>query len=286
LIRAGAFDEFDDNRAGHLAELPTVLKVAEQHGKNAQTGQNDLFGLAVNAEDLEDVDAYNTVVEPWSENERLNAEKLTLGLFLTGHPINQYEAELKQFTHGTIESLLANVERSKSRKMEAKIAGLVVEVRTRQTKNGKTMGFATIDDRTGRLEIAAFGDVYEKYRSVFTRDSLLIAEGALGIDDYLGTLRLTVEKLYSMEQAREVYARSIQLAWNAAEREDPGFIIRLTAALEPFKGGTCPVGISYASTLAKANLQLGDEWRVHPTDELVTRLRALLGSGAVEVRYR
>ena len=165
------------------------------------------------------LDAYATVVEPWSENERLAAEKLMLGLFLTGHPINQYEAELRQFTHGTIESLLANVERSKSRKMEARTAGLVVEVRTRQTKNGKTMGFATIDDRTGRLEIAAFGDVYEKYRGIFTRDSLLIAEGALGIDDYLGTLRLTVEKLYSMEQAREVFARSIQLVWNAADNE-------------------------------------------------------------------
>ncbi|MFI3186878.1 MAG: DNA polymerase III subunit alpha [Methylococcaceae bacterium] len=286
LIRAGAFDEFDDNRAGHLAELPTVLKVAEQHGKMAKTGQNDLFGLAVNAEDLEDVHAYSTVVEPWSENERLNAEKLTLGLFLTGHPINQYEAELRQFTNGTIESLLATVERTKARKMEARTAGLVVEVRTRQTKNGKTMGFATIDDRTGRLEIATFGDVYEKYRSVFTRDSLLIAEGALGIDDYLGTLRLTVEKLYSMEQAREVFARSVQLDWNAAEHEAPGFVARLMAVLEPFKGGGCPVGISYTSGVAKANLLLGDEWRIHPTDELVARLKTLLGSEAVEVRYR
>ena len=286
LIRAGAFDEFDDNRAGHLAELPTVLKVAEQHGKMAKTGQNDLFGLAVNAEDLEDVHAYSTVVEPWSENERLNAEKLTLGLFLTGHPINQYEAELRQFTNGTIESLLATVERTKARKMEARTAGLVVEVRTRQTKNGKTMGFATIDDRTGRLEIATFGDVYEKYRSVFTRDSLLIAEGALGIDDYLGTLRLTVEKLYSMEQAREVFARSVQLVWNAAEHDAPGFVARLMAVLEPFKGGGCPVGISYTSGVAKANLLLGDEWRIHPTDELVARLKTLLGSEAVEVRYR
>ncbi|MDI1276330.1 DNA polymerase III subunit alpha [Methylobacter sp.] len=288
LIRAGAFDEFDDNRAGHLAELPTVLKVAEQHGKNAQTGQNDLFGLAVNAENIDDAHAYATVVEPWSENERLAAEKLVLGLFLTGHPINQYEAELRQFTNGTIESLLANVERSKSRKMEARTAGLVVEVRTRQTKNGKIMGFATIDDRTGRLEIAAFGEVYDKYRSIFTRDSLLIAEGALGVDDYLGTLRLTVEKLYSMEQAREVYARSIQLVWNAAdnESEDHDFVTKLIAVLEPFKGGGCPVGISYTSKVAKASLQLGDEWRVQPTDELVARLRALLGSEAVEVKYR
>jgi len=284
LIRAGAFDEFDDNRAGHLAELPTILKVAEQHGKNAQTGQNDLFGLAVNAENVDDAHAYSTVVEPWSENERLNAEKLVLGLFLTGHPINQYEAELRQFTNGTIESLLANVERSKSRKMEARTAGLVVEVRTRQTKNGKTMGFATIDDRTGRLEIAAFGEIYEKYRGIFSRDSLLIAEGALGIDDYLGTLRLTVEKLYSMEQAREAFARSIQLVWNALDGDD--FVTKLIAVLEPFKGGGCPVGISYTSKVAKAGLQLGDEWRVHPTDELVARLRALLGSEAVEVRYR
>ena len=70
LIRAGAFDEFDDNRAGHLAELSTVLRVAEQHGKMAQTGQNDLFGLMVNAEDsAEDNEAYTTVVEPWSEQD-------------------------------------------------------------------------------------------------------------------------------------------------------------------------------------------------------------------------
>lgn len=288
LIRAGAFDEFDDNRAGHLAELPTVLRVAEQHGKMAQTGQNDLFGLAVNVDQADDEEAYATVVEPWSENERLAAEKLVLGLFLTGHPINQYESELRQFTNGTLASLKDTVERSKSRKMEAKIAGLVVEVRTRQAKNGKIMAFATLDDRTDRLEIAAFGEIYEKYRSIFTRDSLLVAEGSLGVDDYLGTLRLTVEKLYNIEQAREVNARSIQLVWNATGNrlEDQGFITRLSSALEPFKGGNCPLGIAYASPVAKANLLLGDAWRVHPTDELVARLRALPGGGAVEVKYR
>jgi DNA polymerase-3 subunit alpha len=286
LIRAGVFDEFDDNRAGHLAELPTALKVAEQHGKMAQTGQDDLFGLAVNADAADDADAYATVVDPWTENERLAAEKQVLGLFLTGHPINQYETELRQFTHGTIESLLDSVERSRG-KMEARTAGLIVEVRTRQTKSGKTMGFATIDDRTGRLEVAAFGDIYEKYRGIFSRDSLVIAEGALAIDDYLGTLRLTVEKLYSMEQAREAFARSIQLAWNAPDGDASNdFVTKLTAVLEPFKGGSCPVGISYTSNVAKANLQLGDDWRVHPTDELVARLGSLLGNGAVEIRYR
>jgi DNA polymerase-3 subunit alpha len=287
LIRAGAFDEFDTNRAGHLAELPTVLKVAEQHGKMARTGQNDLFGLAVNTDDADLPQAYATAVEPWSENERLAAEKLTLGLFLTGHPINQYEAELKQFTNGNIAALLATVERSRGN-LTARVAGLVVEVRTRQTKQGKTMGFATLDDRTGRLECAAFGDIYDKYQGIFTRDRLLIAEGALTVDYYSGALRLTVDTLYDMDQAREAFARSVQLIWIHATLElDAGTVIaRLKDVLEAFRGGSCPVKIHYTSASVKANLQLGDEWRVHPTDELIAQLKVLFGADAVEAQYK
>ncbi len=285
LIRAGAFDEFDINRAAHLAELPTALRVAEQHGKMAQTGQNDLFSLPSsdsetdNNGDAKDTGTYSTVVEPWADNERLAAEKLTLGLFLTGHPIDQYEPELKHFTHGKIASL--QVSRGT---MEARIAGLVVEVRTRQTKNGKTMGFATLDDKTGRLECAAFGEVYEKYRGIFTRDSLLIAEGALAIDNFSGALRLTVEKLYDIDQARESFARGINLSLNLPESVN--ILEKLSDALNPFKGGSCPVSINYTSTQARATIQLGDEWRIHPTDELITRLKSLFGPTAVEVRYK
>jgi DNA polymerase III subunit alpha len=288
LSRAGAFDVFDPNRAGHLAELPTIVKVAEQHGKMAETGQDDLFGLAAHAEDdVDDAETYTTAVEPWSESERLAGEKLTLGLYLTGHPISQYEAEIKQFTNGTIAHLLSEVERSKG-KMEARVAGLVVEIRTRQTKQGKTMGFATIDDRTGRLEIAAFGDKYDTYRSIFSKDSLLIAEGALAIDDFSGNLRLNVETLYSMEQAREQFARGLQLSWvvDGQVPESQTFISELQTALQPFKGGACPVGISYTSPLASASMQLGDNWRVHPTEELISRLKRLSGVMGVEVKYR
>jgi DNA polymerase III subunit alpha len=288
LCRAGAFDVFDANRAAHLAELPTIVKVAEQHGKMAETGQDDLFGLTADAEELaDDAGSYTTVAEPWSEQERLASEKLTLGLYLTGHPIAQYEPEIRQFTSGTIANLQVEVERSKG-KMEARVAGLVVEMRTRQTKQGKTMGFATIDDRTGRLEIAAFGDKYENYRGIFSRDNLLVAEGALAIDDFSGNLRLTVENLHSMEQARESFARGLQISWavGAQAPESPAFIPELQAALQPFKGGTCPVGISYTSPAASTGIQLGDNWRVHPTDELLARLKRLPGVMGVEVKYR
>jgi DNA polymerase III subunit alpha len=289
LCRAGAFDVFDLNRAGHLAELPTIVRVAEQHGKMAETGQDDLFGLSASSghdNSNDDSEFYTTSAEPWSDQERLAGEKLTLGLYLTGHPIGQFEAEIRQFTSGTIAQLLSDVERSKGR-MEARVAGLVVEIRTRQTKQGKIMGFVTLDDRTGRLEIAMFGDKYETFRSNISKDALLVAEGALAIDDFSGNLRLSVESLFSMEQAREQFSRSLQLSWavNGQTQESNAFIPELQSALQPFKGGNCPVAIHYATLKASANLRLGEEWRVHPTDELLARLRRLPGGVGVEIKY-
>ena len=287
LVRAGAFDEFDPNRASHLAELPTALEIAEQHGKMEKTGQNDLFSLT--GEETESTDtskestAYTQTVEPWSDKERLAAEKLTLGLFLTGHPIDQYEPEIKYFTHSKIGAL--QVGRGK---MEARVAGMVIEIRTRQNKNGKTMGFATLDDKSGRLECAVFGETYDQYRDIFVRDNLIVAEGALALDNFSGALRLTVEKLYTMDQARENFARALHLKWDTSDSTEDSarFIEKLTEVLTPFKGGGCPVSLTYTSKEAKGDVQLGDAWRVKPTDELITKLKWLLGTNAVEIRYK
>ena len=110
----------------------------------------------------------------------------------------------------------------------------------------------------------------------------------MGVDNFSGGLRLTVEKLYDMDQARESFSRGLKLTWNAAEdpQESTAYIEKLSAVLAPFKGGSCPVSIHYTSPYARTALQLGDEWRIHPTDELILRLKSLLGATAVEVRYR
>jgi len=286
LIRAGALDSIDPNRAAHLAELTTALRVAEQHGKMALAGQNDLFGLAVQVEVSDcEAEAYSTVVEPWTEKEKLEAEKQTLGLFLTGHPIAEYLPELKHITHGSLASLEVDAGRSRG-KMEGRVAGLVVEMRTRQTKQGKMMGFATLDDRTGRLEVAAFSGIFDKYRNLLAKDTLLVAEGSLAMDDFTNSLRMTAEKLYSMEQAREMFARAIVLNWDCRQwSAERSFVDALMETLKPFCGGLCPISVEFAKSDAKASLQLGDDWRVYPADELLTRLRRLLSVEAVQVRY-
>jgi DNA polymerase-3 subunit alpha len=287
LIRAGALDSIDPNRAAHMAELTTALRVAEQHGKMALAGQNDLFGLsAETASDDGETEAYSTTVEPWTEKEKLEAEKQTLGLFLSGHPIAEYLPELKHITYGTLGSLEIDAGRARG-KMEARVAGLIVDMRTRQTKQGKMMGFATLDDRTGRLEVAAFSGIYDKYRNLLTKDTILVAEGSLAIDDFSNSLRMTAEKLYSMEEARELFSRGIVLNWDSNNWNSPtAFVAGLQQILEPYRGGQCPVSIEYVAEGAKASLQLGDDWRVKPGDELLIRLRRFLTADAVTVRYK
>ena len=289
LIKAGTFDVFDENRAGHFAELPIALRVAEQHSKMASTGQNDMFGFVMPsaAETHEGDESYSTNAEVWTDRERLEAEKQTLGLYLTGHPIGQYEEELKNITHGRIATLLSEAERARGR-MEARVAGLVIEIRTRQTKQGKNMGFAVLDDRTGRLEIAAFSNTYEQYRDIFVKDELLIAEGALNIDDFTGTLRLTAEKMYNIEQARAAFARCLTFEWHCRDEsiDTQVFVSTLHEILNPFKNGDCPVVIQYFSKEATTKLQLGEQWRVRVSDELILRLQRCSYIKAVEVKYK
>ncbi|POZ49989.1 DNA polymerase III subunit alpha [Methylovulum psychrotolerans] len=284
LVKAGAFDEFNPCRASHFAELPTALRVAEQHGKMALTGQNDLFGLAVNAEATDATETYTTPVEPWSEKAKLDAEKAILGLYLSGHPIDQYAVELRQFTNGTLAGVQETAERSRG-PLTVRIAGLVVDLRVRQTKSGKTIVSVMLDDRTARLECTLFGEVYDRYREVVLRDTLLVVEGALSMDSYANALRMTVEKALDIGQARSAFARSLQVYWTA-EGDDPVTVTKLLTVLQDFKGGQCPVEVNYQSPVAKAVLRLGDDWRVSAGDELVTKLRAVFGQDKVEVKYR
>jgi len=289
LIRGGAFDVFNDNRASHMAELPTAIKVAERHVKMAEVGQNDLFGLAVNAETSEDeVKDYSANVPPWSEKERLAFEKLALGLFLTGHPIDECSAELQNITHGSIAHILASVEGSRG-KSDTRLAGLLIGIRTRQDRKGRMMGFATLDDKSARVDVAIYSETFETYKDLLKGDEVLIVEGSARMDGYSGMLSITADKLLSMEQARENFARCLMLDWDSVHSVERGhdFVHKLQEIMQPFSGGQCMVVANYLASSAKASVQLGDAWRVHPTDELITRLQKLIGrDDAVNIKYR
>ncbi|MFP5505079.1 MAG: DNA polymerase III subunit alpha, partial [Gammaproteobacteria bacterium] len=283
LIRAGACDSLGENRATLMAQLPTALKLAEQSERDAGAGQVDLFGNAIEAE----VAPVETVSLPeWDEELRLQGEKETLGLYLTGHPICRYEAELARITSGRLATLIGNGDAPTSRGNERQVvvAGLVIALRVRQTRRG-SMAFVTLDDRSARVEMRVFSDVFEHHRNLIAKDRVLVVEGMLGYDDYTGGQQLTADKLYDIGQAREIFARRVVIDVDAAKAGN-GFMQSLADTLRPFREGKCPVWISYRNRTASAQVALGREWSVRPADELIHRLHELAGEGHVQVEYR
>ncbi len=288
LIRAGAMDSFGETRATVMAQLPDAIKAAEQHTRNADAGMFDLFGAELPGGGA--APAESVQLPEWDEEQRLTGEKETLGLYLTGHPIDRYEEELSRVISGRIAELTAGGGEAWTpgtrggQERSVVVAGLVVAIRMVNTRRGGRMAILTLDDRTGRVEATLFPEAYDRYRNLVARDKVLVVKGTLGLDDYTGGYRLSPEDLYSVDQAREHFAKRLVIAVDDRKGAN-GFVHSLAELLTPFKEGHCPVWIRYQADAARAQLPLGEGWRVHPTDELLHRLRELAGQQHVEVIY-
>jgi DNA polymerase III subunit alpha len=278
LVRAGALDALGPTRASLMATLPLALQVAEQHLRDRTAGQEDLFGGVTSpAEAGRRADTFVDTCE-WDEAERLAAEKETLGLYLTGHPITRYETELTQFVTARLAELRPDAQQT------AVVAGLMVGLRTMSARRGGRLAFVVLDDRTARLEVSVFPEVFQRYRDLLVKDKLLIVEGSVVTDEYTGGYRMTAERLYDVDQAREAYAKQLIIALDG-RRTVNGFTQKLGQTLAPFRDGACPVCIEYRNQRAEARLTLSADWRIRPTEELLRRLGDLAGPGQVRLVY-
>ncbi|MFO7910182.1 MAG: DNA polymerase III subunit alpha, partial [Halomonas sp.] len=279
LIRSGALDNLGPNRAVLAAAVEDALKAAAQNHTNQNLGMLDMFGDAFEAAEDNDVYAEYRQVREWTDRERLAGEKDTLGLYLTGHPIDEYERELKRFVSTRIVDLSASRE-------PQRVAGLVVGVRTMKSKRGDTMAFVTLDDRTGRIEASLFGELFDQVRSQIESDQVLIVEGDVSNDDFSGGLKLRVRDVTPMVTARVRYGASVDIALNA-ERINGRLVETLRSCLTPYCDPTgLPVRLHYRHPEASAWLQLDDNWHVAPSDDLLLALRDVEGQAGVQLRYR
>jgi len=285
LTRAGCFDCLGLTRATAMAQLPMAVQAADQALRDVAVGQDDLFGLAP-AEETVPADA--PVLPEWEEAERLAQEKEVLGLYLTGHPVTQYEAELGKLVSGRFGSLAANgsepVPRRRKGGRPVTVAGLVVALRTRNTQSGGRMAFLTLDDRTGRIECAVYPEVFKQYRHLLVKDSLLVVNGTLDYDEFLGGYKVTAEKVLDIDEARMAAARRVFLQVDGVAG-GADMVAGLEQVLEPFRGGDCPVLVDYRAGSARALLTFGEQWRVRPSDDLLRRLRGLQGVAEARIEY-
>ncbi|HRX90024.1 MAG TPA: DNA polymerase III subunit alpha [Steroidobacteraceae bacterium] len=298
LIKAGSFDGLAINRATLMHRLPAALALGEQNTRAVAAGQVDLFGLAAPQAAPDAVRVTAPDQPDWTEAVRLAGERETLGLYLTGHPVDRFANELRRFASSRIADLVSDrpVASADSgpgffRGKPATVAGLVHEVRRRGTRVA-----ILLDDKSGQLEVAFFEDVYQQFKDLIVKDALLLIEGQLRFDEFIDAWRLQGRKVTELERLREREARRILLRWPAtdsggsanpasAAAADGQLVERLEATLAPWRGGSCQIAIQYASASARAALSLGAAWNVRPTRELLEQLELLVGQKSLDVLY-
>ncbi|SFU59142.1 DNA polymerase III subunit alpha [Halomonas korlensis] len=279
LIRSGALDTLGPSRAVLAAALEDALKAAAQNQSNQNQGMIDMFGEAFVDEASDDAYADYRGAREWTDKERLAGEKDTLGLYLTGHPIDEYEHELARFVSTRISDL-------KPSREPQRVAGLVVGMRTMKSKRGDTMAFVTLDDRTGRIEASLFGELYHQLRGRIEPDQVLIVEGEVSSDDYSGGLRLRGKEITPMVAARARYGQAVELSLDGA-LANGRLIDSLRASLAPWCDAEgLPVRLRYRNAEASGWLELDEAWKVTPSDELLISLREVQGQEGVRLKYR
>jgi DNA polymerase-3 subunit alpha len=285
LISSGAMDEFaladetlNQTRARLLATLPQAVRGAEQVARDRAVGITDLFGGIESQPAVQDFEV-QSMAKPLTTLERLGGEKDTLGLYLTGHPIESYEKELGHFCRSKIKDLRAS-------KNTQWVAGMVISNRVMKNKRGSSMAFLVLDDRSARLEVSLFSDAFQNYVHKVSKDELLVIEGEIQSDERNGGITLRASQVLTMDEARQKFSRGLALDFTASQLP-VNFNQKLKEILQPYQvpGATCPVAILYKAEEAQGKISLGPEWHVKVSQQLLFDLEENFGDEKVSLNY-
>jgi DNA polymerase III subunit alpha len=269
LVRAGAFDCVDTNRARLLASAGRALEAAEQAER--QASQVSLFGEAEAPRG--GAHAYVDAA-PWDARQKLLEEKAALGFYLSDHLFSVYAGELAGFPRTPLAKL--------SPGERVWMAGVVVAARTQMTRRGRMM-VVMLDDASAQVEISVFNELFEKHRDKLKEDSLLVVAGKVQNDDFSGGLRVSADELLDLQSLRARYAARLRIAMNGQADAR-----RLQQVLAPYRAtgsGACQVLVQYQNSEATCEVALGEAWRVRPDSRLIAELGAWLAPENVRIVY-
>ncbi|OGA29968.1 MAG: DNA polymerase III subunit alpha [Betaproteobacteria bacterium RIFCSPLOWO2_02_FULL_68_150] len=270
LVRAGAFDALQADRARLLASVGRAIEAAEQAER--RKSQSSLFGEA---------DAAQTEREalleavPWDLKQRLVEEKTALGFNISGHLFSVYEQELA----GLPRQLLGQLAPAEHPVL---VAGIVVEARPQMTRRGRMM-VVKLEDGSAQIDVNVYSELLDAQRERLKADALLLVRGRVQRDMLTGGIRMVAEELLDLAAVRARYAARLRIAMNGQADAQ-----RLGELLTPYRasdGPACPVVVHYENGSASCDVVLGPSWRVRPEERLISELQAWLAPENVQVIY-
>ena len=277
LVLSGAMDNLGPHRAALMATLPEAIAAADQHAKAESFGQSDMFGLLTT--EPEQVEQAFADVPKWPEKVWLEGEKETLGLYLTGHPINQYADEIRNYIDGRLVDL-----RPTGKDQMSTAVGLVLGVRVMTNKKGRRWAIVTLDDKSARMDVRFFPDMYEQFESILESDRILLIKGQVSFDDFSGGNTITARDAMDIVQAREKNARALALQVDTQWCK-PDKLASLQSILQSYSGGSCPVQLDILHPDVAVSLKCGAHWYITPEDQLLHELKQCLGEQAVKLAF-
>ena len=283
LIKSGAMDALGPNRPSLLAHVPAAIGAAEQAAHLRDSGQVDLFGESA---EVSAPGAPLVELADWGFRQRLIAERESLGLYMSGHPFDEYRHDGPFVSSGTI-SHLKSQPRPKVNKDKPWLSGKECSVAGLMTNLNKRGGRVTfdLDDGQQRLEVTLFQETYEEFRHMLQPHSIIVVFGSIRFDDFIDDWRLTAKTVHDIDKLIEQKATDLVIRW---QQNGHGKLNadRLKGVLEPYRPGGCDISLFYRRDDAQAQVRLGEEWSVRPSRELRERLAEVVGNDGFRFIYK
>ena len=279
FIKAGALDCLPGNRQQKMLVYSRVVDHISQNKKNSMAGQMSLFDL-VGEEDKKAYEISMPDVGEYAKEVILTFEKDVLGIYLSGHPLEQYRGILEKNISAKTTDFQPDEETGLSGVMDNQkvvVGGMVTEKTIKYTKNNKVMAFVTLEDLVGTVEVVVFPRDYEKYQSLLDEDARVLIQGRVSAEDDKAS-KLILERVRTFEEVpREL--------WLQFDDRD-AYADREAHLLEELRAvpGNASVVIYLKDVKAMKKLPAG--YRVALQEEWLEKFRREYGSGNVRVVER
>ena len=276
LIKAGACDGLDGNRQQMLLVYNTLIDNLNQEKKNSLAGQMSLFDL-VSEEEKKAYEVRFPNVEEYTKEIKLGFEKEVLGIYLSGHPLEEYEEKWRKNISAVTADFMLDEETNAVKikdNQSVVIGGIITEKTIKYTKQNKAMAFITIEDLFGTVEVIIFPRDYEKYSRYLNEDEKVFVAGHANVEEDKNG-KLICEKIYSFDDTkRELW---LQFATKESyEEKEKELYSRLYGS-----DGNDEIVIYIASP--RAMKRLGQNYNIHINPELVGNLTEFLGEKNVKI---
>ncbi|MEE2726501.1 MAG: DNA polymerase III subunit alpha [Candidatus Latescibacterota bacterium] len=271
LVAAGALDGVEGHRAQKLEALDLALRVAQRAQEQREKGQISLFGGGDDGDGAGAVELEGhelPSVEPWSEREMLAKERELLGFYVSSHPLKAYVRDLRSFA-----TSLNEMENQRDG-YSMRVGGLVSQVRKLYDKRGQAFAFVTLEDMSGKGDVAFFSEAFASFESLLEEDSVIMVEGR--VSERNGRLSLQAEKAMPLDGVREKMTKAVNVQLLYEEVDDQ-LLKELKAHCSRYEGD-CELLLHLKNGGEKDAVIRSRTVRVNPCDELLQGLDEMLGN--------